>query len=47
MELPILGWKRIRKSAKQVLSVQFGTILGLIGPFFHLIAQDNEKTLYA
>ena len=30
-----------------VLSVQFGAILGLIGPFFHLIAQTMRKTLYA
>ena len=47
LELLVLGWKPTRNRAKQVLSVQFGAILGLIVSFFHLIAPDNEKTLYA
>ena len=34
----------IRKRAKQALSVQFGGILGLIGPVFHLIAQTMRKS---
>ena len=29
-----LGWKRMRNRAKQALNRRFGTILGLIGPFF-------------
>ena len=33
----------IRKRAKQVLSVQFGAILGLIVSFFHLIAQTMRR----
>ena len=37
----------IRKSAKQALSVQLGTILGLIVPVFALNRADNEKTLNA
>ena len=45
LELPILGWKPIRNRAKQALSVQFGAILGLIGTFFHLIAQTMRRRL--
>ena len=37
----------IRKSAKQVLSVQLGAIFGLIVPVFALNRADNEKTLNA
>ena len=33
----------IKKRAKQVLSVQFGAILGLIVSFFHLIAQTMRR----
>ena len=33
----------IRNRAKQVLSVQFGAILGLIVSFFHLIAQTMRR----
>ena len=32
-----------RKRAKQAISVQFGAILGLIGTFFHLIAQTMRR----
>ena len=43
MELPILGWKRSDTRAKQAINVQFGAILGLIVPFFHLIAQTMRR----
>ena len=33
----------IRNRAKQAINVQFGAILGLIGPFFHLIAQTMRR----
>ena len=33
----------IRNRAKQASNVQFGAILGLIGPFFHLIAQTMRR----
>ena len=35
----------IKKRANQVLSVQFGAILGLIVSFFHLIAQTMRRRL--
>ena len=33
----------IRNRAKQAINVQFGAILGLIGTFFHLIAQTMRR----
>ena len=35
----------IRNRAQQAINVQFGAILGLIGTFFHLIAQTMRRRL--
>ena len=43
VELPVRGWKRSETELQQAINVQFGAILGLIGPFFHLIAQTMRR----
>ena len=43
VELPILGWKRSETELNRPLTCNFGAILGLIGPFFHLIAQTMRR----
>ena len=47
MELPVLGWKLSEREQNRPLACNLVRFLGLIVPFFRLIAQNNEKTLYA